>query len=320
MLLFKLPFNKKFYTTYGNSDENFVQFFSFDELNQIDFNGNIIEISEEELLKNEIFSENLSPLSENVEEENQQEYTSKLKKVIHFIEENQLQKLVISRRKNIDYQNISLTKTFLNLCKNYPNAFAYFFIKDENCWLGAFSEILGKFDKKTSEFQTMSLAGTLPINEEWTPKEINEQKPVSDYISKILKKYSDHVEQSKTYDHISGNIKHLRNDFKAKIDAENLENLILELHPTPAICGIPKDFCKKAILNFEKYPREFYAGFSKIETENDISFYVNLRCGKFYQNSAQLFVGGGITKDSNPEKEWRETELKSQAIAMNIWR
>jgi len=33
----------------------------------------------------------------------------------------------------------------------------------------------------------MSLAGTLPINEEWSEKEIEEQKPVTHYISEILK-------------------------------------------------------------------------------------------------------------------------------------
>jgi isochorismate synthase len=242
-----------------------------------------------------------------------------LAEVIAFIKENRLQKLVISRRKKWDYQNICLTKTFLNLCKNYPNAFAYFFIENEECWMGAFSEVLGKFNKKTSEFETMSLAGTLPLNEDWTAKEIEEQKPFSDYILKILKQFSENVEMSKTQDHISGNIKHLRTDFKAKINPENLEKLVAELHPTPAVCGIPKDFCRKAIENFEKYPREFYAGFSKIETENEIRFFVNLRCGKFYKNSAHLFVGGGITKDSNPEKEWRETELKSEAVSASCF-
>jgi len=35
-------------------------------------------------------------------------------------------------------------------------------ISDEEIWLGATPEILGKFNKKTHEFFTMSLAGTLP--------------------------------------------------------------------------------------------------------------------------------------------------------------
>ncbi len=318
MLFFKLPFQEQIFTTDGNSNENAVHFFSFDNKQNIGFKGNINEISIDEILTNEIFSENLVPIPKNFEEETHQDYTEKLADVIHFINENKLAKLVISRRKLINYHQISLTKTFLNLCKTFPNAFAYLFISEENCWMGAFSELLGSFNKKTSEFQTMSLAGTLPINEEWTSKEIEEQKPVSDYISEILKKYSDQVQVSETYDHISGNIKHLRTDFSEKITPQNLEKLIAELHPTPAVCGIPKDFCQNAIQNFEKYPRELYAGFTKIETENEIYYFVNLRCAKWYKNAVQIFVGGGITKDSNPEKEWQETELKAEAIAKNL--
>ena len=188
-------------------------------------------------------------------------------------------------------------------CKSYPNAFVYFFIKEGKCWIGAFSELLGKFDKKTSEFETMSLAGTLPVNETWTAKEIEEQKPVTNFIKNILKNYSSEVEQSETYDHISGNIKHLRTDFKAKIMSEDLENLISELHPTPAVCGIPKDLCKSAIEKFESHPRNFYAGYIKVETEETVQYFVNLRCAEFFENACLIYVGGGITAESSPEKE-----------------
>jgi len=186
--------------------------------------------------------------------------------------------------------------------------------------MGAFSEVLGKFNKSTHEFETMSLAGTIPVVEEWTGKEIEEQKPVSTYIRNILEKYSDSnsIQESETYDHISGNIKHLRTDFKIKINPEKLNHLIKDLHPTPAVCGIPKDFCKKIIEKVEKFPRELYAGFIKIETQDYIHYFVNLRCARLYKNSVHLFVGGGITAQSNPEKEWRETELKSEAVLKNL--
>ena len=178
--------------------------------------------------------------------------------------------------------------------------------------------MLGKFNKKTSEFETMSLAGTLALDKEWTKKELDEQKTVSNYVESVLKKYSSQVKISDTKDHHSGNIKHLRTDFKLKIKEEHLSNLITDLHPTPAVCGIPKDFCKNAILNFENKPREFYAGFSRVEMADDIYFFVNLRCAKVYKNAAELFVGGGITSHSNPKKEWQETELKSEAILKNL--
>ena len=316
MLYFRFPFSDSVFTVNENSDKKSVSFLSFDETESIDFYGNIEEFFfNENILSNQISTELLE-----FKEENQFEYEAKLGKVIEFIKENQLSKLVISRRKVFDFEEkkINLSQTFLNLCKSYPNAFVYFFIKDGKCWIGAFSELLGKFDKKTSEFETMSLAGTLPANETWTAKEIEEQKPVTDFIKNILKNYSSEVEQSETYDHISGNIKHLRTDFKAKIMSEDLENLISELHPTPAVCGIPKDLCKSALEKFESHPRNFYAGYIQVETEENFQYFVNLRCAEFFENACLIYVGGGITAESSPEKEWRETELKSEAILKNL--
>jgi isochorismate synthase len=320
MVYFRFPFSEEIYSTDENSSEKVVSFFSFDQSEVLDFKGNIKPNPLDNFLNQEIHSDLLSSHLMEFREEQQSEYKKKLGEVIDFIKDNQLSKLVISRRKLVHYKGskINLSQTFLNLCEAYPNAFVYFFMKDDQCWMGAFSEILGKFNKKTHQFETMSLAGTIPINEEWTNKEIEEQKPVTDFIKKILEKFSPEIEESKTYDHFSGNIKHLRTDFKIQIKEENVENLISELHPTPAVCGIPTKFCKKAIQQFEIHPRKYYAGYIRVETEEFIQYFVNLRCAEFLGNAAIIYVGGGITAESSPEKEWQETELKAEAILKNL--
>lgn len=320
MIFFRFPFSETIYTTDGSSATNAVSFLSFDQSQLIGFKGNLKAISITAFLNHEVFNNDLKAELFDFKEEKSEEYQEKLLKVINFIEKNRLSKLVISRRKLVEFSDsrLSLSKTFLNLCETYRNAFVYFFIKDGKCWLGAFSELLGKFDKKTSEFQTMSLAGTIPVNEKWTTKEMEEQKPVTYFIENILTNYADKMEKSETYDHLSGNIKHLRTDFKAEIKAENLEKIIAELHPTPAVCGIPKDICQIAIESFETHPRNFYAGYIKVETEENVQYFVNLRCAEFFKNAALVYVGGGITAESSPEKEWRETELKSEAVLKNL--
>ena len=320
MLYFRFPFSEEIYSTDQNSSENVVSFFPFDQYEVLNFNGKIKQIPLQDFLNKEIKTDRLSSNLMEFWEEQQSEYQEKLVEVIKFIKENELSKLVISRRKLVNYNGskINLSQSFSNLCEAYPNAFVYFFIKDDKCWMGAFSEILGKFNKKTSQFETMSLAGTIPINEEWTTKEIEEQKPVTDFIKDILEKYSPEIEQSKTYDHLSGNIKHLRTDFKIQIKEEELENIIAELHPTPAVCGIPTEFCKNAIQQFETHSRKYYAGYIRVETAEFIQYFVNLRCAEFLGNAAIIYVGGGITAESSPEKEWNETELKAEAILKNI--
>lgn len=320
MVFFRFPFSETLWTTEKNSAPQNVSFHSFDQSERIDFEGDLKEISLSDFQNLNILSSDLSGELINFQEEKQIEYQQKLEKVIHFIQEHNLSKLVISRRKLVDFEAfaVDLNQTLLNLCESYPNAFVYILKKDDRCWIGAFSEVLGKFNKKTSEFETMSLAGTIPVEESWTSKEVEEQKPVTEFIKNILKKFASEVTESETYDHISGNIKHLRTDFKAKIEKFDLENLIAELHPTPAVCGIPKDFCQKAIENFETHPRKFYAGYIQVETAQTIQYFVNLRCAEFFKNAALIYVGGGITAESSPEKEWRETELKSQAILKNL--
>ncbi|SHM05234.1 isochorismate synthase [Chryseobacterium carnipullorum] len=318
MIYFKLPFNETLYSTDQKQGSESISFHSFDLLRQIGFEGNITEASEPFEPK-EMTSEILLKDESHFTEETKEEYTNTLQQVIDVIKNHNLPKLVYSRRKIFrDFNGIDCKESFKKLCITYPNAFRYIFNDGENAWMGAFSETLGKFNKTTHEFETMSLAGTLPVSEEWTEKEIEEQKPVTSYIKDILENYSANLQLSETYDHISGNIKHLRTDFKAHIRPEDLDNLIHELHPTPAVCGIPKDFCKKSIQQFEKFPRELYAGYIKVETDEWVMYFVNLRCARLYRDSVHIFVGGGITAQSDAEKEWRETELKSEAVLKNL--
>lgn len=319
MIYFKLPFDERLLSADEKNIKNAVNFHSYNGSEQISFHGNIVEADSEEFAHTSITNEGLTKDPTNSAAETKEEYYQTLQEVIEVIKENNLPKLVYSRRKIFtDFNTINYKESFKNLCESYPNAFRYLFNDGKNAWMGAFSELLGKFNKSTHQFETMALAGTLPVSEEWSEKEIEEQKPVTTYIQGILKNYSDNVNQSETYDHISGNIKHLRTDFKTTIKPEDLDKLIQDLHPTPAVCGIPKDFCNENIHKYEKFPREFYAGYIKIETEESILYFVNLRCARLYKNAVHIFVGGGITAQSNPEKEWTETELKSEAILKNL--
>jgi isochorismate synthase len=321
MIYFKFPFDEKLYSTDENSNTHSINFHSFNNAEKIDIAGKIIEKDLAEFEKLKISSEILPKDESQFIAETKEEYLQKLEEVIQMIKENDLPKLVLSRRKIFtDFNEIDIKESFNNLCRNYPNAFKYLFFDGETSWMGAFSEVLGKYNKSTHEFETMSIAGTIPVSEEWTEKEIEEQKPVSSYIRNILTKYShsNPIKESETYDHISGNIKHLKTDLKIKIDPEDLAPIIHELHPTPAVCGIPKDLCREIIEKIEKFPRELYAGYIKIETQDHIEYFVNLRCARLYKNSVHLFVGGGITAQSNPEKEWNETELKSEAVLKNL--
>lgn len=323
MLYFRFPDSETFFTTNDDSSAVNISFISFDRKKELDFKGNLIPISSEQIAQEEYIPKSKKERIE-LYKDTEDSYSRKVQQAIDYITTNHLRKLVISRGKILMYTDIShdkklsLGKSFLHFSKNYPNAFCYLFEKDGQCWMGGFSEVLGKYNKKTNAFETMSLAGTMPVDEAWTEKEIEEQKPVTEYVQSVLKRFAVDISISKVQDHISGNIKHLRTDFKATVYPQDLENLIKELHPTPAVCGFPKDVCMQGIKIIEFNSREFYSGFIKVETEEEIYYFVNLRCAEFFKSYAILYVGGGITEKSDPQKEWTETELKSLAIQHNL--
>lgn len=111
---------------------------------------------------------------------------------------------------------------------------------------------------------------------------------------------------------------HLRADISGEIKSNNfsLPNLINKLHPTPATCGLPKELSKEFILKNENYNREYYTGFLGEINKNSTDLYVNLRCMKVSQqkNEVSIYIGGGITKSSIPQKEWEETVVKSEVM------
>lgn len=321
MLVCRLPFQHNYLTVDGTAGHSPVVFYPFSEGKKVTFNGFLKEIFAESIPQ--IPAEEL-PIFDSSEitgyAETKEEYLEKIHRSIDFIKKENLPKLVISRIKQVDFESKKLDglHSFLKLSNRFPNAFCYYFISDGESWMGAFSELLGKYNKQTNLFETMSLAGTLPQNQAWTSKEIEEQKPVTEYILNILKNYSPDVEVSGTYDHISGNIKHLRTDFRMVLDETYLPELIAELHPTPAVCGVPVEKCRKAISHFEKHSRGLYSGYSRLEREDEVYFFVNLRCARLFAGRAMLFAGGGITAKSDPEKEWQETELKAAAVADSL--
>lgn len=317
-LLYRLPDSNEILSLSEEESPNEVSFTDFEVKRTIAFSGNFKVITPEQALENHISSSGLSLPEYASQDQPHEEYIQSVGRIIKFLRENSIKKLVFSRLKFKALEDINISQTFLNLCEKYPNAFCWWFSHEGESWLGATPEILGRFDKKSHSFVTMSLAGTLPVEENWAEKETEEQKPVTDYISNILHRYSSNVMVSPVYDHISGNIKHLRNDFSAVIQPHQLQNLITELHPTPAVCGVPKEFCQNAIELFETHDRDLYSGYIKVEDENFITYFVNLRCAQLYRNGILLYAGGGITPLSNPEKEWRETELKMQAVALNL--
>ena len=230
-------------------------------------------------------------------------------------------KLVLSKVKKGSEQKINIGNTFINLCRNYPKATVnLFFIPNHGLWMGATPELLLKSDLKNTI--SMSLAGTLEKGQKsWTNKEHTEQRMVTEYILKKFKSVSKKITQHKTETIKAGNVYHLCNRFSLKenLSWSKLIHLIGNLHPTPAVCGLPLALAKAIILQNEPHQREFYSGYlGTIEPGKSVRLFVNLRCMKIADGIPYIFTGGGLTSDSVMIKEWNETELKAKGLINSL--
>jgi isochorismate synthase len=245
-----------------------------------------------------------------------------VEKALKFIKEGKAQKIVLSRKEIIEFSHFNMVNTYKKMLKNYINAFVYvWFHPQVGLWMGATPERL--LNIKNNHFKTMALAGTQPFvnttDVVWNDKELQEQQFVTDFIINSIKCNVDIKEINGPYTTKAGSLLHLRTDISGELIHLNmLEDLVTSLHPTPAVCGLPKNTAQQFILENESYLRTYYSGFlGELNMYNSSQLFVNLRCMQIINNCAEIFVGGGITNESVPEKEFEETVSKSQ-IMKNI--
>ena len=212
------------------------------------------------------------------------------------------------------------------LTERYPDCYIFVFKKQNSFFFGASPEKLLKISKGILEVD--ALAGSTPrgsteredkklgdilLNSD---KDRREQKTVVDYIVKILNKYSSEVKYSENPKLKKlKNIQHLWSEIRANLSEENLPFILQALHPTPAVCGTPKQKAVDFIRQNEDYPRGLYAGFTGwIGNRSSAEFCVSIRSALLSKNKLYLFAGCGIVEGSEPDKEYEETNLKLKPI------
>ena len=270
---------------------------------------------------------NQSPIALDTDKEEFMKYVSQS---VEAIKSGVFQKVVPARSRQIPLtKQFDLFTNFNRLCEAYPNAFvSVVSIPEVGTWVGATPEVL--ISVSQDHFQTASLAGTQKHNPElllsevaWTQKEIEEQAMVSRYIINCFKQIRlREFEEAGPKTVIAGNLIHLKTSFKVDMKATNspqLGNIMLDLlHPTSAVCGMPKVNAADFIKQHENGNRAFYSGYlGPVNGQQETHLFVNLRCMQLLDNSAILYAGAGVTEDSIPEKEWLETELKMNTL-LNI--
>ncbi|MFI1773539.1 chorismate-binding protein [Thalassobellus citreus] len=279
-------------------------------------------------------------IQDNASTNSRNSHINLIKEGVEAIQDNHFKKVVLSRKETVQLEEDNPISIFKRLLHKYASAFVYCWYHPKvGLWLGATPETLVKIEG--TQFSIMALAGTQnyegSLDVVWHDKEKQEQKFVTDYIVESLQNRVEHLKVLETETVKAGNLLHLKTMISARLKPNaSLKEVITNIHPTPAVCGLPKPEAKQFIIENENYNREFYTGFlgelnldikkaprsgrRNIEnrayaiTKKSTQLYVNLRCMQIQDNNAVIYVGGGITLSSNAESEWEETVSKSQVI------
>ncbi|MDF2557162.1 MAG: isochorismate synthase [Bacillales bacterium] len=252
------------------------------------------------------------------------EWTDMVEDVLSVIRSGELEKVVLARSTELIFNHeISSSTVMENLSLQQNNSYLFALENEHSTFLGASPERL--ILKQGQNISTACVAGTTSrgeteeldqklefelINDE---KNINEHNFVVDYIRSILEKKCIQLEiPSKPQILKNKSVQHLYTPvFGQAFVGDSILNFAKDLHPTPAMGGIPLNTALQKIDELENIDRGFYASpIGWMDSQGNGEFIVGIRSALLNRNKAILFSGCGIVGDSDPIKEYEETAMK----------
>ena len=111
-------------------------------------------------------------------------------------------------------------------------------------------------------------------------------------------------------------VMHLVSDVEGKVsDGVEQIQVLRSAFPAGTVSGSPKISAIEILSKLEKTKRRFYAGaIGYLQSSGDLDFCIGIRCALKQNTTWTLQAGGGIVYDSNPDREWEETNEKLGAL------
>ena len=252
-------------------------------------------------------------------------YAACFHKFLDALTSGEQEKLVLSRQKEtVRPAGVSIGEAFRRAVERYIYSYVYLcHTPATGTWMGSTPEIL--LAGRHGAWQTVALAGTQRLDHgrvptEWDAKNRREQQLVADYIHAQLRTLGIGARTVGPYPARAGELSHLKTEFHFSLPDERRIGEVLDLlHPTPAVCGLPKEKAYDFILRHEGYDRAYYSGFvGLLDPEGETSLYVNLRCVHIQPSKFTFYAGGGLLVSSSLDEEWRETGDKMGTMGRTV--
>lgn len=243
------------------------------------------------------------------------------------LQEEKFEKLVLSRCQTLPHtKDFSSIETFHRALLADAHCMVWMaFTPQTGLWLGSTPEVI--LSGENERWEVVALAGTQPLENgelpsHWRKKNQEEQEYVARYVRELLQEEGISAQESEPYSIRAGQLAHLKTDFVFKMqEHDHLGKLLSSLHPTPAVCGLPKKEAFEFIAQNEEYTRGYYSGFiGRLNPDLRTDLYVNLRCVQVVNDKMTFYAGGGLLSSSLLEDEWIETERKLQTMKQIVFR
>ncbi|MBW3585686.1 MAG: isochorismate synthase [Cyanobacteria bacterium 0813] len=257
------------------------------------------------------------------------QFKTSVKSALELIASKYFSKIVLSQAINVIAQTpFSLIDSLNNLRLSYPDCYVFSTSNGKGqTFIGASPERL--ISIHNNQLLTDALAGSAPRGKTEagdaklaqglleSEKDIREHQVVIDFIVDRLSKLGITPNFSPVPRLLQlSNIQHLWTPITAQIPPDiHLLKILAQLHPTPAVAGVPRDIALQQIRGCESCDRSLYAApLGWIDRRGNGEFAVGIRSALIDGDRAILYAGAGIVAGSEPEKELAEIQLKLQAL------
>lgn len=252
------------------------------------------------------------------------QYKQAVQQTVQTIRQTDAKKVVIARALALQFEKeIPIERVLMNIKEEQPNSYHFAFGRAEDFFVGATPERLIEIEE--GQAHSACVAGSIPRGKTqredeqlgqslWNDEKNREEH---DYVVQMIKQVVSRYCQTyriPTEPQLLKNrdIQHLYTPVTGTLrEASSIFDWVRDLHPTPALGGVPTDVALDLILENEQMDRGFYAGpIGWTDATGDGEFAVAIRSTLVKGHSAYLYAGGGLVEDSEVETEYEETWVK----------
>lgn len=265
-------------------------------------------------------------------EDKEREFKQSVNSALKSIEQKKFSKIVLAHAIDLTAtQPFNLIKSLQNLRQQHPDCYLFSTSNGEDIhFIGASPERLLTINNK--QLITDALAGSAPrgktveedqqisellLNNE---KERREHQAVREFIQQRLRQLGLEPKIMPRELLKLANIQHLWTAIYAEIPPRlHPLDIVAQLHPTPAVAGVPTETACQEIRRYESFDRSLYAApIGWLDYQGNSKFIVGIRSALIQGNQARLYGGAGIVAGSTPDKEYAEVQLKLQSLLKTL--